>query len=468
MTIAGRSTRVRLAWARRPVELWLLAIVIALAFLGFSLVTAAGQVRQGLDPAPALRPALGPPAVLALSLLAVHALLRLQGSEAEQLLLPTAGLLAALGLVVLWRLRPEEVTWQQLSRGWLPGMLAVTALLLRGDLVERVRRDWPLLISVSGLLLLGLTAFFGVPDESGARLSLKLGPLPAVQTSELVKLALIIFLAWYIEQEGERAEARARVIGFLRLPAVRVVFPGVLYVAIATLALVRMADFGAILILGVLFVAMLYAGFEARTFWAMFAVGLALALAMGAVLWQTWTPPAVMQHRWAAFLNPWSQAPLLVDGEPTGLTVAEGPGYQIQQGIYAVLAGGATGTGLGFGSPQNVPLAHSDMVLAAVGEELGVVTLLAVMALFGVLLLRLLRLGLALPAAQVFERLLVVGIGVHLFTQMFIMLGGMLNLLPLTGITVPFLSQGGVALSVNLAEIGLALALALRREAVPA
>jgi cell division protein FtsW (lipid II flippase) len=175
-----------------------------------------------------------------------------------------------------------------------------------------------------------------------------------------------------------------------------------------------------------------------------------------------------MQARWAAYLNPWSQAPLLIDGQPTGLTIAEGPGYQIQQAIYAFIAGGATGTGLGFGSPNNVPLAHSDMIFAAVGEELGALGALAVLTLFGVLLLRTLRLGLTLPRAQIFERLLVVGIGIHLFTQMFIMIGGTLNLLPLTGITVPFLSLGGVALLVNVLEVALVLTLALRAESVPA
>jgi cell division protein FtsW (lipid II flippase) len=210
---------------------------------------------------------------------------------------------------------------------------------------------------------------------------------------------------------------------------------------------------------------MLYAGFEARLFWPMFAIGALLTVGMALLLAVAWQVPDVMQARWAAFLNPWSQQPLVVNGQPTGLTIAEGPGYQIQQGLYAIIAGGATGTGLGYGSPNNVPLAHSDMIFAAVGEELGALGALAVITLFGVLLLRTLRLGLTLPRAQIFERLLVVGIGIHLFIQMFIMAGGTLNLLPLTGITVPFLSQGGVALTVNLLEVALVLTLAQRAEA---
>jgi cell division protein FtsW len=442
---------------------------MALAFLGFALVAASQALQAGADPLAALGPAVGPPAVLCLSLLAFHLLLRRRGAG-EQLVLPMVGLLAAVGLIMVWRLRPPEVVWQQLTRGWLPGLALAALFVARVDLVERVRRDWPLLISLAGLLLLGLTAFFGVVDESGARLSLKLGPLPAIQTSEMVKLALMVFLAWFIDSEGERAEARARpaALGLVRLPAVKYVLPGALYVAIATLALVRMSDFGAILILGGLFVTMLYAGFEPRVFLGIAGVGLALALLAGLVLAQTWDVPSVVQARWAAFLNPWSQAPLVINGQPTGITIAQGPGYQLQQAIYAVVAGGLTGTGLGYGLPQNVPLAHSDMIFAAIVEELGALLSAALLVVYALLLFRIVRVALRLPAQQVFERLLVVGIGVHLFGQMFLIVAGTLNLLPLTGITLPFLSQGGAALLVNVVEIGLVLALSQRLEARPA
>src|SRR5690606_37452577 len=98
------------------------------------------------------------------------------------------------------------------------------------------------------LLLLIATAFFGVADETGARLALQIGPLPAVQTSEVIKLALIIFLAWYIEQVGEEAEGRARPVGWLRLPSFKYFIPGLVFVGVAALALVLMSDFGAILI----------------------------------------------------------------------------------------------------------------------------------------------------------------------------------------------------------------------------
>jgi cell division protein FtsW (lipid II flippase) len=111
-----------------------------------------------------------------------------------------------------------------------------------------------------------------------------------------------------------------------------------------------------------------------------------------------------------------------------------------------------------------VPLAHSDFILAAIIEEFGSIIGVALLFLFAVLILRLFRIVVLLPQSMIFERLLLVGIGVHLFTQVFVMAGGTLNLLPVTGVTIPFISQGGVALLVNLLEVGMALAIARRLE----
>jgi cell division protein FtsW (lipid II flippase) len=445
----------------RRTESSLLIVVIVVAFLGFALVEGAALIQQGLPPLPLPVEVLQPPAMLALVLVGLHLLLRQRGTETEQLILPITGLLLALGLTMIWRLRGEDGVWQQIWRGLLPGAILAAIAIARPVLIERVRREWPLVVSLGGLALLMVTAFFGVVDESGARLALRLGPL-AVQTSEIIKLSLIVFLAWYIESEWEEAEARAIDLGWVKLPALRYFLPGVLFVLFAVLALVKMSDLGAILILGSLFAAMLYAGFHPRLLVPIATIGLFLSVAAGVLLALVWDVPDVVQQRVAAFRDPWSEEPLLVDGVPTGLTIAEGPGYQIQQAVYATVAGGLTGTGLGFGSPQNIPLAHSEFILAAIVEELGIITGLAVLALFVVLCWRILRVAILLPEAQMFERLLLVGIAIHFFAQVIIMGAGTFNLLPLTGITVPFLSQGGVALMVNLLEVGLALSLAQR------
>ena len=448
----------------RLVESLALLMIAMIAILGFVSVTAAAQVRQGLNPLLALPKAVLPSVLIAVSFAGFHFFLRIRGMRSEQIIWPAVSLLFTVGVVMIWRLRGTDGVYQQLLRGLIPGILIAGWFVARVTRVEMVRR-WAPIIGLFGLMLPILTSLFGVVDETGAKLALKLGPLPAIQTSELIKLSMIIFLAWYVEEQGRTAEGRARsFLGWLRIPAMQYFVPGVVFVIAATLALVKMSDYGAVLILGSIFVAILFAGFEKRIFITVATIGLLLAVLVGLVLSITWEIPPVIQYRFKAFLNPWSTAMITIDGQPTGVTISDGPGYQIQQSIYAVMAGGIIGKGLGFGTPDYVPLAHSDFILAAIIEEFGSIIGVAILFLFAVLLLRIFRIAVLLPFGQIFERLLLVGIGVHLFTQVFVMVGGTLNLLPVTGVTIPFLSQGGMALLVNLVEVGIVLSIARRLE----
>jgi len=340
-------------------------------------------------------------------------------------------------------------------------VILTTAFVAWPPLIERIRR-YAVPVGLAGLALLFLTGVFGVQDETGARLAFKLGPLPAIQTSELIKVALIIFMAWYIEREGRAAEGRAASFLWFRLPSLRYIIPAALFVGAATLALVAMSDMGAVPILAALFVAMLFTGFETRIFMTISFLGLVMGLLVGLILSQTWDVPATIQTRYQAFRNPWSTEMM-----PNGFTIAEGPGYQIQQSLYAVIAGGVTGSGLGLGSPTFIPLAHSDFILAAITEEMGSAVAFAILVLYAILVLRIFRVVLLLPQGQVFERLLLIGIGVHLFVQVFVMAGGTYNLFPMTGVTLPFLSLGGMSLLVNLVEIGIVLAVMQRIEKRP-
>lgn len=451
----------------RGTELVLILVVALVALLGFTMVSAAGSLREGTAPAPLQPNVIVAPVVLVIFLLGIHWLLKLRSIRVEQLILPLVGMLFSLGLIMIWRLNGASAVWQQMLRGFIPGMLVIGALLIRPIWIEKIRR-WAIPISAIGLLLPILTAVFGVQDETGVRLALKIGPFPAIQVSEILKVVLIIFLAWYIEREGREAEGRALVLfGGLRLPAIRYFLPGILFVALSTMALVQMSDFGAVLILGFIFIGMLFAGFETRVFITVAAIGAVLAVLVGLVLLNTWEIPTVIQYRFLAFQNPWSNQALLVNGQPTGVTVSSGPGYQVQQAIYAIIAGGLTGTGLGYGNPNFVPLAVSDFIFAAIVEEMGGAVAIAILAFFLILLFRIFRIAILLPRGQLFEKLLLIGFGIHLFTQILIMVGGALNLLPLTGVTIPFMSLGGVALFTNLFEIGVALALAQRLEARP-
>ena len=448
----------------RFTEAFLLALVFLVTLLGFALLAVGMQVNQGGSPWIGLPAAMLPVLVLGGTTAGLHVLMRKRGMQIEQLILPLTALLLTTGLLMIWRLQGASGVWQQLIRGYLPGMLVITVLIMRPHWIERIRR-WAIPFCLVGLLLLIVTAFLGVVDETGARLAIQVGSLPPIQPSEVIKLSLVIFLAWYIDREGKEVEGRARpFLGWLRLPPIHYFLPGVLFVALATLALVKMSDFGAVLILAFIFIGMLFAGFETRIFLTIGAIGLTLALIAGVFLFTTWQIPTVIQYRFLAFQNPWSNEVIPLKGQTTGVTISEGPGYQIQQAIDAIVAGGLSGAGLGFGTPQYVPLAQSDFIFATLIEELGSIIGLAVLILYAVLLLRLARVALLLPNEQVFERMLVIGICIHIFVQVFIMVGGTLNLLPMTGVTIPFLSQGGMALLVNLTEIGFILSLSQRLE----
>ena len=448
----------------RPVEGLALIMIAIFALVSFFSASAGLHFRQGLNPLADLLGALMPPLLVIVIFTFFHRFLSNQKLHSEQFLFPIVCLLFVVGLVMIWRLLGPDGVWQQILRGFLPGMLLAAFLVARPRWIDDIRR-WAIPISLVGLALPILTGLFGSVDETGARLAIKIGSLPAIQASEPLKLVLILFLAWFIEKQGQAAKGRPHLLfGWLQLPPLRYFIPGVLFFVLAVLALVLMSDYGAVLILGCIFIAVLYAGFETRTFMTVFIIGLILALLMGLILSITWKVPAVIQYRFQAYRDPWSNEMMTIDGHPSGVTISEGPGYQIQQAIYAVIAGGLSGSGLGFGSPDYVPLAQSDFILAAVVEELGAVIGIAVLFLFAVLLLRIFRSVFRLSSGQIFERMLLVGIGVHLFTQVFVMACGTLNLLPVTGVTIPFLSLGGTALLTNLVEIGLVLAVIRRQE----
>jgi cell division protein FtsW (lipid II flippase) len=176
-------------------------------------------------------------------------------------------------------------------------------------------------ISLVGLALPIATALFGVVDDGHCLAPA--GPLPAFQTSELIKVALIVFLAWYVEREGRTAEGRAVPwLGWLRLPGIRYLIPGILFVLMASLALVQMSDYGAVLILAFIFVGMLYAGFETRIFAAITILGLTLALLAGIILANTWEVPTIIRYRFLAFNDP-EPGDGHIDGKSIGVTISQ-------------------------------------------------------------------------------------------------------------------------------------------------
>ena len=290
------------------------------------------------------------------------------------------------------------------------------------------------LAAAVGLLMLPmLPTSWGFPVRgvivNGSRLwtTFTLGPLRLnFQPGEIAKLALVVFLASYLA-ERQPALAESRKIGKVTVPEPRHLIP----VAIASIAafglLVSQRDLGASLLLFAVFVTMLYAATE-RT--AYLAVGSSMFLAGTAAAAFTFSHVA---RRFEAWLRPFA------DPADTG--------YQILQSLFALGSGSLSGSGLGVDTPDRIPAAWTDFIFSAVGEELGLAGSVAVIAMYALLVA--VGVGIALRSRDLFRKLLAFGLAFTLGLQSFLIIAGVTRLLPLTGITLPFMSYGGSSLVAN-------------------
>jgi cell division protein FtsW (lipid II flippase) len=436
----------------RPRELALLIVAgIALVLGSLSLgLTRTGTIR--LADESGLLTYLG-------ALLLAHVLLTLSGRHLDEVLLPTAGILGGIGLLLMERL-PQSLVAQRfgsLTLGlgkmqliWLVIALAIataTALLVRSDRWLRLYRyTWAAL----GMALLGLTFVFG-SDVNGSRLALDIGPITG-QPSELIKIILVVFFAAYLaENRVLLADARRRVIGPITLPPLPYLLPAATMLLLALGMVVVSKDLGAALLFYVVFLGIYYAATGSRV--DVF-LGLVLFFVGFLVLYQVFGHVRARVDIW---LNPWSDA--------------QGTGYQIIQGLHAFARGGILGTGLGAGLPPigghlPIPAVHTDFPLAALGEELGMVGVLGVLACYLVIVIRGLRIAASAP--DDFRVLFCTGLSLVIGSQAAIIAAGNLKLIPLTGITLPFISYGGSSLLANGLLIGLLLAFSDRGPEPPA
>lgn len=422
----------RATWrpAFRPGELYLLIWPAALAVAGLATLSA---VRTGAVPQSALLPA----AVFAALLLAIHIWLSLLGSHADQLLLPAAAGLAAVGLIVVARLDPESL-WRQTIWAALGLMAAAGALavLREPSWLKRYKYTWAVL--ALGILL--VTLVFGRdPHGGGAALWINVGPVQ-FQPSEVLKVLLVVFLAGYLDDKRELIARATFRLGPLRLPPLPYLGPLFLMWGLTLLLLAVQKDLGLALLLFGLFLAMLYVASSRLTY---VVGGLALFLA-GAYVMNFFF--AYVQVRVRGWLDPWY--------DPSGAS------YQIVQSLLAFGNGGLLGTGLGRGQPTLVPAAVTDFPFAAIGEELGLAGALGVLAIYLVFIYRGYRI--ALDAFDPFQQLLATGLTTVIALQTFIIVGGNIKLIPLTGITLPFTSYGGSSLLTNFAIVGILLAISDR------
>ncbi len=426
-------------------ELILLAIVtITLGVGGLSL----GMQRTG-------RPTVEGGTLLAiyvLALFAVHVAQSVAGRRTDQALLPTVGMLGGIGLLLMIRLPQDLVTQRfggielglaQLQLAWLCLGLAIIGTLgivVRSDAWLRLYKyTW----AAIGVALLLLVFALGV-DENGSRLTLVVGPFSG-QPSELLKVVLVIFLAGYLAEYRPLLATERTSIGPLHVPPLPYLLPMLAMVGVSTGIVIIQKDLGAALLFYVIFLVLLYLA-TGRASWV--ALGLALGTIASICLYFLF--PTV-QERVAIWLDPFAD-PL-------------GSGFQIVQALHAFARGGLFGVGLGAGLPEiagrlPIPAVHTDFPLAALGEELGLAGVLAILALFLVVVARGLRIAAA--AADTFRALLAAGLAIVVGAQAFVIAAGDLKLLPLTGIPLPFISYGGSSLLVNSVVVGLLLALSDR------
>ncbi|MFE3408710.1 FtsW/RodA/SpoVE family cell cycle protein [Streptomyces mirabilis] len=410
---------------RRGIEFTLIVMAVLLSVFGYCAV---GYARHStLPPGAAVYGAgLGVLALLA------HVAVRLRAPYADPLLLPIAVLLNGLGLVLIYRLdletpgnraAPTQLIWSTLGVA-----LFIAAVLLLRD--HRVLQRYTYVSVVTALGLLVLPILF--PAVNGARIWIRIAGF-SIQPGEFAKVLLAVFFAGYLAaNRNALAYAGRPVWRFkrLQLPTGRVLGPIVAIWLLSVLVLVLERDLGTSLLFFGLFVIMLYVA-TGRTGWI--AVGLLLAC-VGAVA-VGWLEPHV-HSRVQDWLHPFAT-----------IEAGQGPN-QLAQSLFAFAAGGMLGTGLGLGHSILIGFAaKSDFILATAGEELGLFGLCAIFLLYGLLVERGYRAGLALR--DPFGRLLAIGLASIVALQVFVIAGGVTGLIPLTGMAMPFLAQGGSSVVTN-------------------
>jgi cell division protein FtsW (lipid II flippase) len=417
---------------RRRTELVMLAFAVGVVLLAYAAV---GLGLRGKLP--------GLPAdlvIFAALMVAAHVAIRRFAPHADPLLLPLAALLNGLGIVMIYRLQESgrngnpglqvtdmsgsATTTQLLYTGVGVAVLIAVLVVIRE---VRVLQRYTYTLGAVGLVLLAIPALLPTSHSvvNGAKVWIIFGGF-SVEPGEFARLALAVFFAGYLVSKRDvLALAGRRVFGIV-LPRARDLGPVLIAWAASLLILIFETDIGTSALFFGMFVVMLYIATQ-RTSWLLIGVILFLA--------GSWLTALMVPHvmeRFTVWLHPFAGS------NPTGIA------YQPVQALEGLAFGGIFGTGLGQGQPYHTPLVQSDFIFSAFGEELGLVGVMALLLVFGLLVQRGLRAALAVP--DPFSKLLIGGLAFVLALQIFIIVGGVSGLIPLTGITTPFLSQGGSSL----------------------
>jgi cell division protein FtsW (lipid II flippase) len=429
-----------------------------LALLGFAVVlTVVAQCIVDITITGSLSPEIATFSLWIAALWTVaHVAVRRFAPWADPLLLPAVALLVGLGLAVIHRLdlAAEQIDSQvtredapvQLLWATIGVALFVAVLVLIRD--HRTLARFAYTILLAGLFLLALPAVLpaSISEVNGAKIWIRVAGF-SIQPGEFAKICLIIFFAAYLVDKRDVLALASRKVAGLELPRGRDLGPVLVAWLVSILVLVFERDLGSSLLLFGIFIVMLYVATE-RASWLLIGLGL---FAGGAfIAYQIF---GHVQARVDVWLDPFAYR--------------DGSGYQLVQSLFGLGTGGLFGAGLGGGRPDQVPVAKSDFIASAIGEELGLFGLVAVIIVYLILVERGLRTSLIVRDA--FGKLLAAGLAFSVAWQVFVVLGGVTGLLPLTGLTTPFLAYGGSSLVANFALVALLIRIsdAARRPAAP-
>ena len=343
-------------------------------------------------------------------------------------LFPAAMLLASLGLIMIGRLKPALFLTQM--RWLLLGLIVYLFLVFLGERVLRLL-SYPYLLGVFCLLLLCSALFFGT-EIGGSRNWIVFGPF-AVQPSEFGKIVIIMFLAAYLTEHREVLTLPRHRFLWLKLPVLRFIAPLLFIWGIAILMFVVQRDLGSALLFFGIAVSMTYMATGRKSY-----VALAFAFFLGAAA-LSYSFFSHVRVRFNIWLDPWS--------DPSGSA------YQVVQSLFALGSGGVWGAGFAHGHPNLIPEVHTDFIFAAIAEELGLLGSLGVMLVFALFFYRAIRIALA--CREETRMLLAAGIAVVFLLQAFIIIAGVTKFLPLTGITLPFVSYGGSSMIASFMLLGI-------------
>jgi cell division protein FtsW (lipid II flippase) len=429
----------------RGTELRLLLPLVLLVPLGFALAHFVASGKP--DPGP-----LGLAIAYVGLVLAAHLALVLLGHRGDQLLLPLAATIGGVGLVMLNRLPQDlagmnvfgisvgmaatQLVWFAIS---LVAMVAIAVFFRDDGILRHYKYTWAL----AGAGLLVITFLFG-NELNGARLWLTIGPV-TFQPGEAIKIVLVIFIAGYLAENRALLAGAHRRIGPLKIPPLPYLLPMLAIFAIVMVMVVISKDLGIALLFYGIFLTMLFVATGRRSY---ILIGLVLFMAGSYVAYLLFPHVHVRVNNW---LDPFA--------DPSGT------GYQTVQALYAFGRGGLFGEGLGQGLPLiaghiPIPAVETDFIFTAIAEELGLVGAFALLALAAALVARGLRI--AILARDDFGSLMAVGLTTSLGLQTLIISAGNAKLIPLTGITFPFVSYGGSSLLASFVVLGLLLSISHR------